>query len=72
MLMAGRETIREQMLRDVAEKGCDPCARTIHQMNNPEEAIGWGVDEVQQRVNTWDMSRWPWILAVKEAAVNCG
>ena len=55
---------RERMLRDVAEKGCDPCARTIHQMNNPEEAEGWEVDDVQKPTYNWDMSRWPWILAV--------
>jgi hypothetical protein len=58
------QSLRTQLMRDVAEKGCAPCHLAIHQMNNPEEAKGWGVDEVQQKVNTWDMSRWPWILAV--------
>ena len=56
------EDLREQLLTDVAEKGCAPCHLTIYQMNHPDEAEGWGVDAVQAAVNAWDMSRWPWIL----------
>ena len=57
-------SLRAGLMEDVAEKGCVPCALTIHQMNNPDDAKGWGVDEVQRPTTTWDMSRWPWILAV--------
>lgn len=56
--------LRDALIGDVAEKGCTPCALTIHHMNHPEDAKGWGVDEVQQQVNVWDMSNWPRILAV--------
>ncbi|HUF08239.1 MAG TPA: heparinase II/III family protein [Rhodothermales bacterium] len=58
------DELREQLLLDVAEKGCAPCHLTIQQMNNPEEAEGWGVDEIQAKTTAWDMSRWPSILAV--------
>lgn len=53
---------RKRLLADVAEKGCAPCHLTIQQMNHPEEAEGWGVDEVQSAVVTVDMSRFPSIL----------
>lgn len=58
------DELRDALLGDVAEKGCVPCHLTIHQMNNPEEVAGWGVDDVQRSRITWDMSRWPSILAV--------
>lgn len=50
------------LLTAVAEKGCVPCALTLHGMDNPETVQGWDFDANHQAVYSIDMSRWPEIL----------
>lgn len=53
---------RSNLLRGVADKGCEPCSRTISHMDDPGSAKGWGVEAAyRDRVNL-DMSNWPAIL----------
>lgn len=53
---------KESILRDVAEKGCVPCNRTLSQMDDNSLAKGWGVDSAYRDRVSVDMTRWPAIL----------
>jgi hypothetical protein len=52
----------EEILNAVAEKGCEPCYRTIYGMNNPETVRGWGFTPDHAWVYDLSMARWPEIL----------
>ncbi len=50
---------RKALLRDIAEKGCLPCARAIEDMNHAEAEHGWTVTDAFLERVPYDMSRWP-------------
>jgi hypothetical protein len=55
------EPVKKEMRRQIAEKGCMPCYRTLYGLRNPEKVVGWGFApwvELEPR----DFSRWPLIL----------
>ncbi len=53
---------RTALLKGVADKGCEPCHRTLMHMDNPGTEKGWGVQaDYRERVDV-DMSNWPTIL----------
>ncbi len=51
-----------KILSAVAEKGCLPCFRTVHGMDEPDTVIGWQFDALHADYYDIDMSRWPTIL----------
>jgi len=58
--LLGKEDRRE-MLRQIGDKGCEPCYRSLFGMRYPDRVVGWSFD----RESYWeerDMRRWPEIL----------
>jgi len=55
-------SLDKSLLRAVAEKGCLPCYRTIHDMDHPDQASGWDFDEQHAGFYDITMERWPLIL----------
>ena len=51
-----------RLLSAIAEKGCLPCYRTVHGMDNPDTVKGWRFDKRHADYYDIDMSRWPEIL----------
>lgn len=52
---------RQEMLRQIGDKGCEPCYRSLFGMRYPDKVVGWSFD----RESYWeerDMRRWPEIL----------
>ncbi len=52
---------RQEMLRQIGDKGCEPCYRSLYGMRYPDRVVGWSFD----RDSYWeerDMRRWPEIL----------
>lgn len=52
---------RKEMRRQIGDKGCEPCYRSLFGMRYPDKVVGWGFD----RESYWedrDMRRWPEIL----------
>lgn len=54
--------LEKRLLADIAEKGCLPCYRTIHDMENPETVRGWDFDPEHAGFYDITMERWPMIL----------
>ena len=52
----------DRLLDAIAEKGCEPCYRTIVGMNHPETVTGWAMAGVEADLYDIDMSNWPTIL----------
>jgi len=52
-----------QLLADIAEKGCAPCARILDGMEDPSTVTGWRMDERHSALFDIDFSNWPVILA---------
>ncbi|MCH6256855.1 heparinase II/III-family protein [Puniceicoccaceae bacterium K14] len=52
----------QEILKAVAEKGCLPCYRAIHGMNNPDTVEGWRFTERHSDYYDLSMERWPMIL----------
>ncbi|NOZ56464.1 MAG: hypothetical protein GXO73_06710 [Calditrichaeota bacterium] len=73
------EEIRSKTEKDLAEKGCLPCYRTLWGMDHPEQVHGWGfAEDAKVNFQKLDFRRWPWILrstnlhAVPLAALGVG
>lgn len=52
-----------QLLADIAEKGCAPCARILDGMEDPSSVKGWRMDDHHSNLFDIDFSNWPVILA---------
>jgi hypothetical protein len=61
---AATAIVRLLFAREVleAEKGCLPCYRTVHGMDNPDTVKGWRFNKRHADYYDIDMSRWPEIL----------
>ena len=54
---------REEILDQIAEKGCVPCTRSLHGMKYPESVDRWQfTPEFAEKYYVPDMSQWPIIL----------
>ncbi len=51
-----------RLMRAIADKGVEPCYRTIYGMDHPESVTGWRMDPEHPFVQDIDMARWPVIL----------
>jgi hypothetical protein len=54
--------LHKDILKAVAEKGCLPCYRTVHDMDHPETVKGWDFDEHHAGYYDITMEQWPTIL----------
>ncbi|HNR69395.1 MAG TPA: heparinase II/III family protein [bacterium] len=53
---------REEMVRQMADKGCEPCYNALYGMRYPDRVVGWGYDPESSFFTVRDMRRWPIIL----------
>ena len=54
---------RTEILKQIKEKGCEPCYLALYGMRYPETVKGWSFDPEQpDHYEVPDMSRWPIIL----------
>lgn len=51
-----------RLMRAIADKGVEPCYRTIYGMDHPDTVVGWRMDPEHPFIQDIDMSRWPQIL----------
>ncbi len=56
------ETERQEMLRQIGDKGCQPCYVALYGMRYPDRVKGWGFDPESTYSEERDFSRWPLIL----------
>ena len=56
------EDLDERILKAVADKGCQACYATVHDMDNPETVKGWDFDKEHAGFYDISMERWPMIL----------
>ncbi len=56
-----RET-KDEMERQIAEKGAPACYRTLYGMKYPDRVKGWGFDPESDYPFRFDLRRWPLIL----------
>lgn len=54
---------RQEIIRQLPEKGCEPCYRSLYGMLHPDEVVGWGFDPESSHQEERDLSNWPRILA---------
>lgn len=52
---------RREMLRQIGDKGCEPCYRSLFGMRYPDKVVGWSFDP-ESYWEERDMRRWPEIL----------
>lgn len=53
---------KEEALRQLGDKGCEPCYRSLYGMRYPDKVVGWGFDPDSSFSADTDLSRWPIIL----------
>lgn len=53
---------KEEMERQIIEKGAPPCFRTLYGMKHPDRVRGWAFDPESDYPYHVDMGRWPIIL----------
>lgn len=53
---------REEMLKQIGDKGCEPCYLSLYGMRYPDRVKGWGFDPESSYYEERDFSRWPIIL----------
>jgi hypothetical protein len=53
---------KEEMERQIAEKGAPACYRTLYGMKYPDRVKGWGFDPESDYAFRFDLRRWPLIL----------
>jgi hypothetical protein len=53
---------RNEMEKQIAEKGAPACYRTLYGMKYPDRVRGWGFDPESDYAFRFDLSRWPLIL----------
>ncbi len=56
------ETEKQEMLKQIGDKGCEACYNALHGMRHPELVQGWGYDPESSHYADIDFSRWPIIL----------
>ena len=54
---------RKEIIRQLPDKGCEPCYRSLYGMLHPDEVVGWGFDPESSFFEERDMRNWPRILA---------
>jgi hypothetical protein len=54
---------KKEVPDQLAEKGCEPCYRSLWGMLHKEQVKGWGFDPEGKFYEQRDMRRWPWILS---------
>lgn len=54
--------VKEEMERQIAEKGAPACYRTLYGMKYPDRVKGWGFDPESDYAFRFDLRRWPLIL----------
>jgi len=59
---------RDQWIRTMGVRGCEPCYRATWGMRYPEQVDGWAIDpsstyfEHRPGDRSWDLSNWPYIF----------
>ena len=53
---------KDEMERQIAEKGAPACYRTLYGMKYPDRVKGWGFDPESDYAFRFDLHRWPLIL----------
>ena len=53
---------RKEMLKQIGDKGCEPCYLSLYGMRYPDRVKGWGFDPASSYYEERDFSRWPIIL----------
>ena len=56
------EAERKEMLKQIGDKGCEPCCLALYGMRYPDRVKGWGFDPESSHYEERDFSRWPIIL----------
>lgn len=54
--------MKQEMEKQIAEKGAPACYRTLYGMMHPDRVRGWGFDPEDDYQYRFDLSRWPIIL----------
>lgn len=54
--------IKQEMEKQIAEKGAPACYRTLFGMRHPDRVRGWGFDPEDDYPFRYNLSRWPFIL----------
>lgn len=54
--------MKDEMERQIAEKGAPACYRTLYGMKYPDRVKGWGFDPESDYAFRFDLRRWPLIL----------
>ncbi|NOY60993.1 MAG: hypothetical protein GXO75_18950 [Calditrichaeota bacterium] len=55
-------TERKEMLKQIGNKGCEPCYLSLYGMRYPDRVKGWGFDPASSFYADIDFSHWPIIL----------
>jgi len=69
---------RREVEKQIGDKGCDPCWRSLYGMRYPDKVVGWGFDPASVFKEPRDFRRWPLILdktnlkAVPASALGIG
>jgi hypothetical protein len=56
------ESTKQEMEKQIGEKGAPACYRTLYGMKYPDRVRGWGFDPESDYPFRFDLSRWPFIL----------
>lgn len=54
---------KQQVFKQLPEKGCEPCYRSLYGMLHPDKVVGWGFDPETSFQEELDMSNWPRLLS---------
>jgi len=54
--------LKDEIEKQIGEKGAPPCYRTLYGMKYPDRVRGWGFDPESDYKFRFDLSRWPLIL----------
>ena len=57
------EDEKAEILKQLPEKGCEPCYRSLYGMLYPDKVVGWGFDPESSYYEERDMRNWPKILS---------
>jgi len=57
------EEEKQEIIKQLPEKGCEPCFRSLYGMLHQDEVVGWGFDPESSFFEERDMRNWPRILS---------
>lgn len=56
------DSMKQEIEKQIFEKGAPACYRTLYGMKYPDRVRGWGFDPESDYAFRFDLSRWPFIL----------